>query len=74
MDDIIPTPHIYPAYRERDPLIYSSRTGVVGLGAGLFAACMKNVYFGSSTRAVTVFTTYGSTIPIYGASIDVPTC
>src|SRR5271170_6842139 len=71
MDDIIPTPHLYPAYRERDAIFYSSRTGLVGLGAGLFAACMKNVYFGSSARAITVFTTYGSTIPIYGTSIAV---
>jgi hypothetical protein len=69
MDEIIPTPHLYPAYRERDAVSYGSRTGVVGLGAGLFAASMKNAYFGSSARAITIFTTYGSTIPIYGTSI-----
>lgn len=68
MDDIIPTPHLYPAYRERDPILYSSRTGLVGLGAGLFAAGMKNAYFGTSTRAATFVTVYGSTIPIYGTS------
>src|SRR5271169_4749822 len=68
MDDIIPTPHLYPAYRERDPVVYSSRTGLVGLGAGLFSAGMKNAYFGTSTRAATFLTIYGSTIPIYGTS------
>jgi len=65
-DDVIPTPHLYPAYRERDPILYSSQLGLVGLGAGLFSACMKNVYFGTSTRAWTVVTVYGSTVPIYG--------
>jgi hypothetical protein len=69
MDDIIPTPHLYPAYRERDAVSYGSRTGLAGLGAGVFAASMKNAYFGTSTRAITILTTYGSTIPIYGTSI-----
>jgi hypothetical protein len=66
MSELYKSVHLYPPFHERDALAYSLRTGLVGLGAGLFSACMKNAFFTTSTSPWTVVTQYGSTIPIYG--------
>jgi len=63
--------HLYPPYREIDPILYSVEHGLVGLGAGFFSACVKNAYFTNTTSPWGVFTVHGATIPIYGmSSID----
>lgn len=69
MPDLLPKTHLYPTFREYDALNTGLTSGLVGLGAGLFSACMKNAYFGTSSSAWTVFSVYGSTIPIYGIII-----
>src|SRR5271170_3112963 len=66
LPDFFPTPHTYPPFKEVDPIVYASRLGLLGLSAGLFSACVKNAYFSTSNSALTVLTTYGSAIPIYG--------
>src|SRR5579862_7961880 len=66
MSELYKSVHLYPPFHEKDALAYSLRTGLVGLGAGLFSACMKNAFFTTSTSPWTVVTQYGSTIPIYG--------
>ena len=66
MPDILPKAHLYPPYRETDAMSYAMRTGLVGVGAGTFSACMKNAYFSTTGNAWGAFTVYGSTIPIYG--------
>jgi hypothetical protein len=68
MPDLLPKVHLYPPYRETDALNAGMRTGLVGLGAGLFSACMKNAYFSTTARAWTVVSVYGATIPIYGSN------
>ena len=68
MPDLLPKVHLYPPYRETDALNAGVRTGLVGLGAGLFSACMKNAYFSTTARAYTVVSVYGATIPIYGSN------
>jgi hypothetical protein len=59
-------PRLYPPWRESSALDHGLRTGFVGLGAGLFSACVKNAYAATTTSAVKVITVYGATIPIYG--------
>jgi hypothetical protein len=61
-------PRLYPPWRDTSALDHSLRYGFVGLGAGLFSACVKNAYASTTTSAVKVITIYGSTIPIYGTS------
>ena len=70
MSNLGPQIHLYPPYRETDALDYAVRTGLVGLGAGLFSACMKNAYFASTASAWTVVSVYGATIPIYGNQLQ----
>jgi hypothetical protein len=70
MSNLGPLIHLYPPYREKDALDYGIRTGLVGLGAGLFSACVKNAYFSTTASAWTVFSVYGSTIPIYGNELQ----
>ena len=71
MPDLLPKTHIYPPYRESDALNYALRTGFAGLGAGLFSACVKNAYFSTTTRAWTVVSVYGATVPIYGNQLPI---
>jgi len=59
-------PRLYPPWREASSIDHALRNGFVGLGAGLFSACVKNAYSATTTSAVKVITIYGSTIPIYG--------
>ena len=66
MPELLPKAHLYPPFRETDTMSYAMRTGLVGIGAGTFSACMKNAYFSTTGNAWGAFTVYGSTIPIYG--------
>ena len=67
LPDYFPTPHSYPPFKEIEPIAYASCLGLLGLSAGLFSACVKNAYWSTTNSALTVLTTYGSAIPIYGA-------
>ena len=74
MHDFILQAHLYPPFREVDTLSYAMRTGLVGLGAGTFSACVKNAYFSTTASPWTVISVYGGTIPIYGTRLFVEKC
>ena len=66
MPDLIPRIHLYPPFREIDTISYAMQTGLLGLGAGTFSACMKAAYFSTSASPWSVVSVYGGTIPVYG--------
>jgi hypothetical protein len=72
MAQLYKTVHLYPEYREQDAVQNSLKMGAFGLAAGLFSASVKNAYFTTSTSPWTLFTQYGSTIPIYGIHAQLP--
>jgi hypothetical protein len=74
MSEILPKAHLYPPFHEVDTLSYAMRTGLVGLGAGTFSACVKNAYFSTTASPWTVISVYGGTIPIYGTQLFVGKC